>query len=142
MQITPYLNFDGTCAEAMEAYRALFGGSLSISRFSDMPPAEGYQVDPAHADLVMHARLELPGGPALMASDAPPGRFEAAQGLWVSLNTASVEEAERLYAALSEGARRIDMPLQPTFWSPRFGMVVDRFGTPFMINCDQQPQGQ
>ena len=84
---------------------------------------------------IMHARLVL-GDQVLMASDAPPGRQDAMKGFSVSLNVDTTAEAERIYGALAENGT-VTMPIQQTFWAARFGMLVDRFGTPWMINCEQ-----
>jgi PhnB protein len=132
MHITPYLNFDGTCREAFARYAELLGGEIEfIQTFGESPMAG--ETPPEWKDAVMHASLTFPGG-RLMASDAPGDMFKPAQGLWVSLHTESPEEADRLWAGLSEGGT-VAMPLEPTFWAKKFGMVTDRFGTPWMINC-------
>jgi PhnB protein len=133
MIITPYLNFDGDCAQAFRFYEQLLGGTLeSLMKFADTPMAG--DVPPEWHDRVMHASLLL-GDQRLMASDSPPGRHERAQGMYVSLHLESADEAERVFAAFAEGGE-IRMPLDQTFWATRFGMVADRFGTPWMINCE------
>jgi PhnB protein len=83
----------------------------------------------------MHARLVF-GDNVLMASDAPPGRFRKTQGMEVALNMKEPAEAERIFNALAEGGS-IMMPLGETFWAVKFGMLTDRFGTPWMINCEK-----
>jgi PhnB protein len=80
----------------------------------------------------MHACLTS-GALQLMASDSPPGRHEPARGLWVSLHVGSAAEAERIFAGLADGGT-VTMPLAQTFWSERFGMLVDRYGIPWMVN--------
>ena len=82
----------------------------------------------------MHASLSV-GDEVLMGSDAPPDRFEASKGISVSLNVKTPAEAERVFAALSDQGQ-VQMPLQQTFWAARFGMLVDQFGVPWMVNCE------
>jgi len=92
-------------------------------------------VPPEWHDKIMHARLTV-GDETLMGSDAPPGRYEAMKGFSVTLGIADPADAERIFQALAQGGT-VRMPIQPTFWAQRFGMLVDRFGTPWMINCEQ-----
>jgi PhnB protein len=132
MQIVPYLNFRNQCRQAFEFYAGLLGGEVEfIQTFGESPIAG--ETPPEWHDAVMHASLRYPGG-QLMASDAPGDMFRPAQGLWVSLHVESPDEADRLWTALAEGGS-VTMPLEPTFWAKRFGMVTDRFGTPWMVNC-------
>jgi PhnB protein len=131
MEIAPYLNFDGNCAEAMRFYEQVLGGKLDVMSHRG---SEAEQHVPAEwADKVLHARLEV-GGFAIMASDAPPGHYTPAAGSYVCLGAVSVEEGKRLYDALSEGGT-VHMGWEATFWSPGFGMFADRFGTHWMINA-------
>ena len=135
MNVTPYLNFNGNCREAFEFYQKTLGGKIAgIFTFGEMPgPAEDCPA--GSQDLIMHVRLELGTG-NIMGSDCPPGMgYEKPQGISVSLHPTSVEEAERIYKALEEGGS-VMMPLQQTFWAERFAMLTDRFGTPWMINCE------
>jgi len=135
MQFHPYLGFNGQCREAFETYARVLGGQIAaLHTFGETP--EAGQMPPGTENLVMHARLEASGA-ILMGSDAPPGMFQPAQGLYVSLHVEEPSEAERIYHALSEGGE-IQMPIQETFWAKRFGMFTDRFGTPWMINCEGQ----
>jgi len=136
MNIVPYLWFDGTCAEAFRFYETALGGKIV-----DMLPHSGTPMSadvPADwQDKIMHAMIRI-GDSVLMASDIPPAHFKPAQGISVSLHLKTAEEAERAFAALSEGGT-VTMPIEKTFWTERFGMLVDRFGTPWMINCDAAP---
>jgi PhnB protein len=133
MQMNPYLNFNGNCKEAFTFYAELLGGTIgAMFPFSQMPDGGG--CDANNQDLIMHARLDL-GDAHLMASDSFGDRYEKPSGLWVSLHPETPEEADRIYAALAEGGE-IVMPIGETFWAARFGMVNDRFGTPWMINCE------
>jgi PhnB protein len=132
MHITPYLNFNGTCREAFAFYADLLGGEVEFMQsFGDTP--EMGETPPEWKDAVMHASLRYPGG-TLLASDAPGDMYKPAQGLWVSLHVDDIAEAERLWGRLSDGGT-VTMPLEQTFWAKRFGMVTDRFGTPWMLNC-------
>lgn len=131
MQIVPYLNFDGQCAEALRFYERVLGGKLQVITHGDSPIAG--EVPPAWGDRVLHACLTV-GDQTLMASDSPPEHHAKPQGLYVSLHLDHPEEAERIFGELAEQGQ-VTMPLGPTFWAVRFGMCVDRFGTPWMINC-------
>ena len=134
MKINPYLTFDGNCREAFEFYAEVLGGKIvAMMTPKDAPPDAC--MPPDSGDMVMHARMTV-GANILMGSDAPKTRYEKMQGMEVSLNISDQAEAERVYAALAEGGTKV-MPLQETFWAKRFGMLVDRFGTPWMINCEK-----
>jgi PhnB protein len=134
MQFVPYLNFDGRCAEAFRFYERLLGGRLEVLQTHGDSPI-GKDVPCEWRDLILHARLVV-GDQVLMGSDSPPQHHAPAQGIHVSLQIDQAEEAERVWASLTEQGR-VTMPLQQTFWAERFGMCVDRFGTPWMVNCGQ-----
>ena len=132
MEITPYLNFNGNCAEAFRFYEKCLGGRIvMLQTHGDSPMKD--DVPPAWQDRVLHVRLEL-GEQALMGSDVPPDSYTAPQGLYVSIS-AGATDAERIFNELAAGGR-VTMPFEKTFWSPGFGMTVDRFGTPWMVNTD------
>ncbi len=135
MQLNTYIFFDGSCEEAMTTYAKILGGEMTrLVRYSDMPP--GPHTPPGWENKVMHVSLKV-GDRILMASDAPPGRGDGkASGFYVSLVVESPEEAERVYGALKDGGE-VRMELQETFWAKKFAMIVDRYGTPWMINCDK-----
>jgi len=134
MDLNPYLTFDGCCEEAFKFYEQLLGGQIeAIFPFEGTPAAK--EVPPDWQKKIMHVSLDL-GDAALMGSDAPPQRYQKPQGFSVSLNVESAAEAERVFAGLADGGK-VDMPLAQTFWAERFGMVTDRFGIPWMINCEQ-----
>jgi PhnB protein len=138
MKITPYLNFNGQCAEAFKFYEQALGGKISfIMTWGEMPGAD--QFPPETHKLIMHATLSV-GDDVLMGSDAPPDRYEAPKGLYVSLHPGSVAEGNRIFGALSEKGN-VTMPFEKTFWSPGFGMCVDRFGIPWMINTEEAASG-
>ena len=132
MAFHPYLNFGGNCREAFTRYQEIFGGELVLLPMSEMP-SEG-KVPPEQADLIMHAALTFDGH-LLMASDDPTGSFAGVQGMYVNYSVAEVAEAQRVFEALAEGGE-VRMPMGETFWSPMFGMCVDRFGTPWMVNAE------
>ncbi len=132
MAFHPYLNFLGNCREAFTRYQEIFGGELALMPMSEMP--DEAQVPPEQADLIMHAALMF-DGQVLMASDDPRRGFDRVQGMWVNYTVAEVAEAVRVFEALAEGGEVV-MPMGATFWSPQFGMCIDRFGTPWMINAE------
>ncbi|EAQ81925.1 VOC family protein [Blastopirellula marina] len=132
MQVSPYLFFHGDCRAAFGFYEKLLGAKIeAILPHAGSPAAEHVPDD--WQDKIMHASIKI-GDTLLMASDCPPEQMEKTQGFKVSLQIDEPSEAERVFAGLSEGGK-IEMPLQETFWALRFGMVIDRFGTPWMINC-------
>ncbi len=134
MSIDPYLLFNGHCAEAFKFYEKILGGKIEGIMTHGESPMAG-QVDPAWRDKVIHVRMTV-GDRVLMGSDAPPQHYEKPQGFSVSLSAKDPTEAERLFRALSEGGT-VTMPLQKTFWSAAFAMFTDRFGVPWMVNCQQ-----
>jgi PhnB protein len=134
MQIQPYLFFDGRCEEAVEFYRRALGAEVEVlMRYQDSPePPPPGMVPPGSESKVMHTSLRI-GDSTVMASD---GRCEGRpgfQGFSLSISLADLAQAERLFTALAEGGQ-VQMPLAETFWSPRFGMVADRFGVSWMVN--------
>ena len=134
MKLSTYLMFDGNCREAFTHYNTVLGGRITAMMDHRGTPAEEH-VSPAWRDKILHACLEI-DGQMLMASDAPPDRSDGPmRSVSVSVNVKDVAEAERIFAALSDGAT-IQMPMAETFWSPRFGMLRDRFGTNWMIGAD------
>jgi PhnB protein len=133
MKINPYLMFNGTCAEAMKFYNGVLGGKLDLMKYGDSPAAE--HVPAAAHDRIIHACLTF-GDHCVMASDGMPGKPEEMKGMSVTLHYDKPEDAERVFAALSEKGN-VTMPIGETFWAKRFGTFVDRFGTPWMINCSK-----
>lgn len=132
MQVNPYLAFDGTCAQAFRFYEQALGGKIvMVMTVGESPMAA--QATPETKDQIMHAALQV-GGVTIMGADAPSGMFSKPQGFSVSLGIDDEAEAERVFGNLSEGAT-IKMPLQETFWARKFGMLVDKFGIPWMVNC-------
>ena len=131
-EVETYLSFNGNCAEAMRFYERTLGGKIEMMMtHGESPMAE--QVPPASRDRIMHSRLVVDGH-ALMASDMNAGdRYEEMKGFYVSLIYGTVKDAQKVFDALAKGGRVV-MPLGKTFWADAFGMLVDRFGTPWMIN--------
>lgn len=132
MRVNPYLVFNGRCQEAFTFYAECLGGKIEAMLPHAGTPAEGH-VPAEWREKIMHARLSV-GEDVIMGSDAPPGHFEQPKGFSVTIQLADPAEADRIFQRLSEGAT-VTMPIQQTFWASRFGMLVDRFGTPWMVNC-------
>ncbi len=133
MKIESYIFFTDQCAEAMRFYEKALGGKIeAMMKYGDSPA--GPHNPPEMADKVIHARLVV-GDAVLMASDGPEA--ESRKGFAVTLQVDTVAEADRLFNALSEGGT-VTMPIGETFFSKRFGMLTDRFGVPWMVNCVQQ----
>jgi PhnB protein len=131
MQIEPYLFFEGRCEEALEFYCRALGAEVTLlMRFKESPDPGSCR--PGTEDKVMHANFRI-GNTTVMASDGRCEGHPAFQGFSLSLSLTDEAEAERLFAALSDGGQ-VQMPLTKTFWSQCFGMVADRFGVSWMIN--------
>jgi PhnB protein len=139
MAFHPYLFFGGSCRDAFTRYQEIFGGELFLMPMSDVPAEEA--PPSAQPDLIIHAALTADGN-LLMGSDDPTGEVGPVQGMYVNIAVGDVAEAERVFAALADGGE-VTQPLAETFFSPSFGMCVDRFGTPWMIStaAADQPSG-
>jgi PhnB protein len=137
MAFYPYLNFGGNCREAFTRYQDILGGELVLLPMSELPP--DVPKPPDSDDLIMHAALTLEDGGLLMASDVPSGDFDGVGGMYVNYSVPDVAEAERVFKELADGGE-ITMPIGETFWSPKFGMCVDRFGTQWMVNAQAPEQ--
>ena len=134
MQVNPYLFYDGNCEEALKFYQKVLGARIeAMHRFGEGPPE--MQSAPEHKDRIMHARVTI-DGEVLMASDGMPGHFNKPQGFAVSLQVEDPADAERRFSALADGGA-VNMPFGKTFFSKGFGMCVDKFGQPWMVNCPQ-----
>jgi|SRR5271170_5280283 len=135
MQLSPYLLFNGQCEEAFKFYEKALGGKIeAIHKFEGSPMAQ--QVPGDWGGKVMHASLKLEGGITLLGSDPPPNRYQVPQGFSVSLSVKDPAETERIFNELVKNGT-VQMPIQQTFWSARFGMLVDQFGIPWILNCEQ-----
>lgn len=134
MQLSPYLGFNGQCETAFKFYEQCLGGKIeAMMTYGDSPMAE--QTPSEWHNKIMHAQLTI-GNTHLMGSDSPPGMFEEPKGFSVSIQLDDPTEAERIFHTLAENGT-VQMPIQETFWASRFGMLIDQFGTPWMVNCDQ-----
>jgi PhnB protein len=136
MQASPHLHFEGNCREAFDFYATTFRGRIAFAMTYGESPAAS-QTPPEVRNQIIHARLEF-GSQAIMGCDAPGERFQTPQGFNVLLTVPQPAEAERLFLALAGGGT-ITMPFAQTFWAHRFGMCTDRFGIPWMVNCEQAP---
>ncbi|HXE58245.1 MAG TPA: VOC family protein [Gemmatimonadales bacterium] len=132
MKANPYLSFDGRCAEAFRFYAELLGGTIEMMMTYGESPDAGAMPPGWAPDWVLHTTL-VAGDVVLMGSDAPREHYSKPAGTHVALHVDRPEEAERIFRALAEGGT-VTMPLGETFWARRFGMLIDRFGTPWMIN--------
>ena len=133
MQVQPYLFFDGRCEEAMEFYRQAVGAEVTfMMRYKESPePAQPGMVPPGSEDKVMHASFRI-GDSLVMASDGRCASQPKFEGFSLSLTVPDEAAAGRHFAALGDGGQ-VQMPLTKTFFSPRFGMVADRFGVSWMV---------
>ena len=133
MQLQPYLYFDGRCEEAIEFYRRTLGAEVTmLMRFQDSPePHQPGMLPPDSGNKVMHASLRI-GESIVLASDGRCAGRPSFQGFALTLIVPTEAEAERLFASLAAGGQ-VQMPLTKTFFSPRFGMVADRFAVSWMI---------
>lgn len=134
MKFNPYLNFNGDCKEAFAFYeKALHGKTTMMMTFGESPMADQTPAD--QRNRVMHMSMEF-GDQVLMGSDAfGPMPYQKPQGMSISIGIDDSVEAERIYNALSEGGT-VTMALQKTFWAERFAMFTDRFGIPWLVNCE------
>lgn len=133
MSISPYLFFDGTCREAVNAYADIFGGEIvMMMTFGDAPAEEN--MPPEIKDLVMHVTIKI-GDAMLMASDDMPGKSVKPASTHVMASLPTVAEAKSAFERLSDGGD-VKMPFDKTFWAEGFGVVIDKWGTPWMIGVD------
>jgi PhnB protein len=136
MDFRAYLFFGSNCRDAFTRYHEIFGGDLVLLPMSDIPDETP---PPEQADLIIHAALMHDGAAWLMGSDDPTGGYSGTQGIMVACSVDEVAEAERIYSALADGGETTQ-PLTETFFSPSWGMCVDRFGTPWMVST-AAPEG-
>ena len=140
MKLIPFLGFNGNTHEAMAFYAQALGGKVTSElKYRDMPPMENTDgcgpMPPDTLDQVAHSQLQV-GSAILMAADGPPVPGE--NSTTVNIEVDSVHDAERIFAALAEGGQ-IRMPIGETFWAHRWGLLIDRYGKPWMVNCMKQP---
>ena len=132
VKVHTYLFFNGQCEEAFKFYEECLGGQIQAMMTPRGTPMEDETPGEWH-NMIMHACLSV-GDQMLMGSDCPPDQYSEPKGFSVHLSVETPAEAERIFHALS-AAGRVTMPLEQTFWATRFGMLVDQFGTPWMISC-------
>lgn len=133
MQLNPYLSFRGKCEAAFRLYEQCLGGQLgAIFRYAGTPFADRVPAD--WSDKIMHGSLTV-GGQVLMGADVAPDQYEQTKGISLSLQIKSTADADRIFHELARGGKVL-MPLERTFWAARFGVLVDRFGIPWLINCE------
>lgn len=133
LDLNPYLFFNGDCEEALKLYERVLGAKVEFLTRHAGSPAESH-VPADWRDKVLHVRFSI-GESVLMASDAPPGhQADKAQGFSVNINVPDVATGERIFNALAEGGK-VQMPYGKTFWADGYGMLTDRFGIPWMVNC-------
>jgi PhnB protein len=132
MRLNPHLTFNGQCAEAFKFYEAQLGGRIEMMmRYGEAPMAEN--VPPELHEYILHATLAF-DDQVITGGDVPPAHYEKPRGFSMLLNLDATAESERIFDALAENGA-IHMRLQETFWAQRFGIVIDRYGTPWTINC-------
>ena len=130
MQVQPYLFFDGRCDEALEFYKQTLGAEVAmLMRWKDSPDKS--MCTPANENKVMHSSVRI-GDTTLMASDGRNTGNPNFQGFALSINAKDDADADKLFAALSDGGK-VTMPMAKTFFSPRFGMLADKFGVSWMV---------
>lgn len=134
MQINSHLNFNGNCADAMAFYEGVFKTKVAFKMTYGESPMSS-QMPPAMQDKILHASMKL-GNNQLMAADCPPERYQKPQGIVVSISVDTVEEGKRIFDALADGGSVV-MPYEETFWAKGFGMPTDKFGIPWMVNCEK-----
>ena len=134
MQLNAYLLFQGDCQEAFRFYESALGAKVESVLTPEGTPAEAH-VPPSELNKVLHGRITV-NGQTVMASDCPPNQYAKPQGFSITLTYPEAHDADRIFGALADGGQ-VQMPIQETFWAKRFGMVVDRFGIPWMINCEK-----
>jgi len=136
MAFRPYLAFAGNCRAAFTKYHEIFGGEVVLLTMADAPPDAGPPPGDVNPDLIMHAALMV-GDELLMGADDPSGGFTGTvNGMCVNWSSTDTGEALGVFDALADGGQ-VQVPLGETFFAPAFGMCIDRFGTPWMINCEK-----
>jgi PhnB protein len=133
MTMNPYLSFKGDCEAAFKYYEQHLGGEMgAIFRYGGTPLSGSVPED--WPDKVMHGSITI-GGQTLQAADVSAAQYETPQGFLLTLQIKSTADAERMFKALADGGQ-VRTPLEQTFWAERFGVVTDRFGVPWIVNCE------
>jgi PhnB protein len=134
MKLNPYLAFDGRCREAFEFYEKALGGKIAFIQTIGESPMAATMPAEAHGR-IMHVTLQV-GDQVLQGADAPPGQFTKPAGFCVAVHVDEADEGERVFSTLAEEGK-VQMPFQRTFWARGFGMLVDRFGIPWIVNAGE-----
>ena len=136
MGVSLHLSFDGRCEEAFRFYEKALGGKIrTMLTYAASPMAAQF---PEMGEKILHASLVVGGDTTLAGADVSPEQYRKPQGFQALVDAADPADAERMFAALAEGGN-VEMPLQETFWALRFGVVTDRFGVMWEVNCEQAP---
>lgn len=134
MELSYYLNFDGQCQDAFRFYEKTLGGKIqAMMPFEGSPMAN--QIPAEWGKKIMHARMTV-GDQVLMGSDPPPAHRSTPQGFAICIGVKSAADADRIFQALSENGK-VTMPIKETFWAVRYGMLIDQYGIPWMVNCEK-----
>ncbi len=134
MQITPYLSFQGKCEEAFKMYEKVLKGKIVFSmRYNESPMKD--QCAPESKNHIMHSTLQV-GDQSIHGADAPAQYYSKPAGLTVSISVKDVKEGERIFNELSNGGE-VKMPYQKTFWAAGFGMCIDKYSIPWMVNVEE-----
>jgi len=134
MQLTAHLGFNGNCEEAMKFYAETFGGTVVFKMtWKESPMCD--QVGADFQDKIMHMAVKV-GSSTVMGADAPHGRYQKPQGIMECIAVEQPEDAKRIFNTLAEGGS-VEMPFQETFWAKGFGMATDKYGIPWMVNCEK-----
>jgi len=133
MEFVTYLAFNGDCREAFQFYEKVFNGKIEMMMTNGESPMAA-QMPPEQHGRIMHARMSAAGA-VIMGGDAPPQHTPKPAGFSVAIQLKDADEADRIFPALAEGGQ-VKMPIGQTFWAKRFGMLIDRFGIPWMVNCE------
>jgi len=138
VRMNPYLNFNGECEAAFTLYEKCLGGKIEMSMTYAGSPMAG-EVPAEWGSKILHVTMSI-GDLRLQGADAPPDRYQKPQGFSVALDLDDAARASRIFRELSDGGT-VQVPLQETFWAGSFGMLTDRFGTPWIINCAKPTGG-
>lgn len=139
--LNPYLSFKGNCEEAFNFYKSVFGGDFQfIGRYKDVPATDKHNFTTIPDDKIMHISLPISTETILMGCDTAsgsPGQEMASGNISLTINTVSKQKADQLFTGLSAGGQ-VKMPMNETFWEAYFGMLTDKFGIDWMINCESR----
>ena len=140
IKISPYLNFNGECENAMNFYQSVLGGEMTVmQKFNQVPAEAKMEMSDEDGNKIMHALLTIDTNSLIMASDRRPKMEDVMFGSnnQISLNIDDREKAQKIFQGLSEGGQ-VTMPFSEAFWNASFGMLIDKYGNYWMINCDHK----